>query len=474
LREQVLRFLRSVGRVVDITWGQSFSVSWGSVVLPETMGGHYEWFLRHAEMLLTRFPANPETVALARTIAAARGMDPELFSSLVSDIIACHEVMRGWGHEGGYLDAVKHISQQYHPPLGQLLVCFAYRLARKEIAAGEEISEAVRRMAEILGYNVTIVRKLEMLADVLSRFLKNPRLGARGAGAPQAPPSPVRPDDSGGDEFHKALALAELDPETLEGAIDGWRDYSRGFGDQILFHRGPVATAMRMKLLSRVHEVRPRRRAGGERFYEQWVVGDDPQKLRVVDTLRVFGAVVPPVASLKLGGHEEGNEGAGGEALILVDVSSSMRGRTAYYCRLAAAALVLSAADRGMGVSVCFFNGAHLLRKYGRSYDEAISDIASVVFMGGTGLADALDASLRSGEYGSVYVITDTEIEDQKERERTLRLLSAMARKSGVVVYALEKVRGQSSWMRGDWNVEVVEMGREFTERPFLMRQRIY
>jgi Mg-chelatase subunit ChlD len=473
LREQVRRFLRSVGRVVDVTWGESFSVGWGSVVLPESMRGHYEWFLRHAEALLTRFPANPETVAVARTIAAARGMDPGLFSSVVSDIIACHEVMRVWGHEGGYLDAVRHISQQYRPPLDQILVCFAYRTAHRDIVAEEDISEAVQRIAEILGYHVTVVRKLEMLADVLSRFLRNPR-GAGGMGEPQAPAGPVRPDDSGGAEFHKALALAELDPETLEGAIDGWRDYSRGFGDQILFHRGPVSAAMRMKLLSRVHEVRPKRRAGGERFYEQWVVGDDPQKLRVVDTLRVFGAVVPPVASLKLGGQEEGIDGAGGEVLILMDVSSSMRGRAAYYCRLAATALVLSAADRGMGVSVCFFNGAHLLRKYGRSYDEAIGDIASVVFMGGTGLADALDASLRSGDYSSVYVITDTEVEDQRERERALRLLSAMARKSEVTVYALEKARGQSSWIRGDWNVEVVEMGREFTERPFLVRQRIY
>ena len=473
MREQVRRFLRSVGRVVDVTWGESFSVGWGSVVLPESMRGHYEWFLRHAEALLTRFPANPETVAVARTIAAARGMDPELFSSVVSDIIACHEVMRVWGHEGGYLDAVRHISQQYRPPLDQILVCFAYRTAHRDIVAEEDISEAVQRISEILGYHVTVVRKLEMLADVLSRFIRNPR-GAGGMGAPQAPAGPVRPDDSGGVEFHKALALAELDPETLEGAIDGWRDYSRGFGDQILFHRGPVSAAMRMKLLSRVNEVRPKRRAGGERFYEQWVVGDDPQKLRVVDTLRVFGAVVPPVASLKLGGQEEGIDGAGGEALILMDVSSSMRGRAAYHCRLAATALVLSAAERGMGVSICFFNGAHLLRKYGRSYDEAIGDIASVVFMGGTGLADALDASLRSGDYSAVYVITDTEVEDQRERERALRLLSAMAGKSEVTVYALEKARGQSSWIRGDWNVEVVEMGREFTERPFLMRQRIY
>jgi len=473
LREQVRRFLRSVGRVVDVTWGESFSVGWGSVVLPESMRGHYEWFLRHAEALLTRFPANPETVAVARTIAAARGMDPELFSSVVSDIIACHEVMRVWGHEGGYLDAVKHISQQYRPPLSQLLVCFAYRTAHRDIVAEEDISEAVQRISEILGYHVTVVRKLEMLADVLSRFIRNPR-GAGGMGAPQAPAGPVRPDDSGSLEFHKALALAELDPETLEGAIDGWRDYSRGFGDQILFHRGPVSAAMRMKLLSRVNEVRPKRRAGGERFYEQWVVGDDPQKLRVVDTLRVFGAVVPPVASLKLGGQEEGIDGAGGEALILMDVSSSMRGRAAYHCRLAATALVLSAAERGMGVSICFFNGAHLLRKYGRSYDEAIGDIASVVFMGGTGLADALDASLRSGDYSAVYVITDTEVEDQRERERALRLLSAMARKSEITVYALEKARGQSSWIRGNWNVEVVEMGREFTERPFLVHQRIY
>jgi uncharacterized protein with von Willebrand factor type A (vWA) domain len=157
-----------------------------------------------------------------------------------------------------------------------------------------------------------------------------------------------------------------------------------------------------------------------------------------------------------------------------MDVSISMRGKTAYHCRLAAAALVLSAADRGVGVGICFFNGAHLLRKYGKSYDEAVGDIASVVFAGGTGLADALEASLKSGEYGSVYVITDTEVEDEKERERVRRLLSAMAKRSELTVYALEKARGQSSWIRGDWSVEVVEMGREFTERPFLTHQRIY
>ncbi len=463
MRGKVYRFLERVGRVIDVEWGDHFSVTWGSVTLPSSMKDDYDLFLRHAEVLLTRFPANPETVTVARTIAVAKGIRPELFSSFVSDLIACHIILKE-GSEPRYLNALRYISTQYGSPLGELLLCFGYRTAGRQIVAAHNISTAVHRLKTILEYSLPVTRKLEMLADVLSQLI--------GSGGGLA--APERPGEEDGDDLYRAMALAELDPEILERAIDEGGGYSQGPDDEIVFLKGPLSSAMMMKLFSRINEVRPKRNAGGERFYEQWVIGDDPQKLLVRDTLRVFGAVIPPVASLKLGGSEEGSSERGGEALVVMDVSTSMRGRSAYHCRLAAAAIVFASVESGMNVSVCFFNGSHLLKRYGRNPEGAIEDIASVVFGGGTALGDALEACLRVGEFDSVHVITDTEIDDVNERKRVLNLLSTFAKRADVTVYALEQRPGQSSWMRGEWALEVVRMGEEFTDRPFMRHKKLY
>jgi hypothetical protein len=148
-----------------------------------------------------------------------------------------------------------------------------------------------------------------------------------------------------------------------------------------------------------------------------------------------------------------------------------MKGMPAYYCRLAAAAILTVSADMGMDVSICFFNGTNLLKRYGRSYDEALDDISSVVFEGNTRLGDALEVCL-NGEYTSVHVITDADIDEQPERERILHLLSTIKSRAELTVYALLR-RGQDSWLNGDY-VERVYMGEEFTERPFTRHQKLY
>jgi len=460
LREEVYRFLKRVGRVVDITWGESFSVTWGSVTLPASMSEDLDLMLRHAERLLTYFPANPETVAVAKTIGLSRGMNPDLFAAFSSDLIVAHSILKEGRDSERYLRVIRHIAEQYSPPLAVLLTSFGYMMTRRVSVIDSTTSAIVSRLKDILEYGLPMTRKLEAIADVLAKLI------------PDSPSeSPRRPGDEGGDELHKALALAELSPETLEEAIDRAGGYSAGPDDEIRFEKGPISSAMKMRLLSRVQEVRPKGRSGGERFYEHWVIGDDPQRLLIRETLLVFGTVLPPIASLKLGGTESEPARGGGEALIVMDVSSSMKGMPAYYCRLAAAAILTVSADMGMDVSICFFNGTNLLKRYGRSYDEALDDISSVVFEGNTRLGDALEVCLNS-EYTSVHVITDADIDEQPERERILHLLSTIKSRAELTVYALLR-RGQDSWLNGDY-VERVYMGEEFTERPFTRHQKLY
>jgi hypothetical protein len=448
LREEAERFLRAVGRVVDVVVGEEYAVDWGSVSLPRGAGERERaMLLEHARMLLTYFPANPETVRVCHVIALSRGMDPEGFAAYASDAMAAHAHVAYAGSSDGetYVTALAaHIAPQHPPVPGRALVCLLGRTAGLRVMCTGEPAQVAERMGDILGRSLDVGRKLEMLADLL-----RPYFGSRRPGA-------VRPSAEGADPLDTSSALAELSPETLERAMAS--GYSKGPSDTVVFARNPVSAALKLRIHARVRGAggggRP---ADGWRFYDQWVPGDGPQALLVRDTIRVFGTVLPPVSSLKWGVYAGEAPGVGGSRVVVMDVSSSMAGATSYLARSVAASLVVQAEEGEEPVTVCYFNGSALVRRYGRDYGRALDDICSVVFTGGTAPEKALRACSRElGGTGTLDLVTDGRVDDRTAREEVLRLLAAASERVETTVHIVSADPGAAGWLHGGrWSVRL-------------------
>jgi hypothetical protein len=448
LREEAERFLRSVGRVVDVVVGEEYAVDWGSVSLPRGAGERERAaLLEHALMLLTHFPANPETVRVCHIVATSRGMDPEGFAAYASDAVAAHAhiARAGSADREAYVTALAaHVASQHPPVPGRALVCLLSRSAGLGAACTGEPAQLAERMGDILGRSLDMGRKLELLADLL-----RPYFGSRR-------PVMARPSADRADPLSTSCALAELSPETLERAMAA--GYSKGLSDTVVFARNPVSAALKLRVLARVREARTGGKPeDGWKFYDQWVPGDGPQALLVRDTVRVFGTVLPPVSSLKWGVYTGESREGGGPSVIAVDVSSSMAGATSYLARSVAASLVREAEEAGGTVTVCYFNGSVLVRRYGRDYGRAIDDICSVAFTGGTAPEKALRACLRELDAsGSLDLVTDGRVDDRVVREETMGLLAAASARAETTVHIVSADTRAAGWLYGGrWSVRL-------------------
>jgi len=270
-------------------------------------------------------------------------------------------------------------------------------------------------------------------------------------------------------EFEKdgaSMILAQMPSELLNKAIASL--YSKGDEDVIEFAPDPVAAqAARISIYNEL--LASRRPGAGQvdsgRYYGTWTMGDEPSQLLIRDTLRTFGTIAPPIFSLKWADGEKGPAASCAHLGLALDVSSSMLSPPSKAARAKEAAYGLAEEARlkAAQLTICYFNGSVLLKRYGARYDEAQRDIASVIVKGQTNLLGAV-RSLCEERLDAIVIITDAEVDSPPERSAITHMLEKASEKASISVFLISEVR--QPWIEGGaWKTFMIKPGERFVEK---------
>lgn len=155
-------------------------------------------------------------------------------------------------------------------------------------------------------------------------------------------------------------------------------------------------------------------------IFEIWSPGDDPRELSLVDTMRLFGILVPGVFAVKRRELVRGRRAK--SVVILMDCSGSTGlNMTIGREREAAFGLIQAAREHGDIVSFIPFSTDvkfdHSIL-YSRDYDEVEDAVIRVEAGGYSNIASALSMALRVGDMAGrqiVFAMTDGRIWDSED-----------------------------------------------------------
>jgi len=514
-----IEVLKEFGVLLDfkiVNGSEPASFRWGLVQLPK----HYlrypasivKQVLRHEVGHRVVFPGKPDWEKLTMIIAARKGVtDTETFANVVSDLFVDYELLKKYGQE--YYERVIHAANHYRGKDPRFwFMLSVYQLMAEELGLKtpnymEEakkysikpdlvISKA-REAFKILRSNMSLEGKIEALAELLkdlfASFLRrsfDDKIRSRG-GIPNlqrlgpmipAPEfmvvndrrNPIR------DPQWLAQMLALLMKNVQCNDTTKCKPTNRpaflmqlgiGHTGSVMFMDSDVVIeAARLSLYARYVEALERVGSSGTKVeeLEQWTIGDLPHELRVEETLRIYGEVLPPVFSLKFSTKEEPSEGGkAGYTIIVIDVSGSMAGLKLQRAKEAAFSILQEAKKRGDEVKLVFFNGMALALPEGREYDIYEKAIAAVLASGGTVLPRALEYAVEyAAKVGraTTFVITDAET---GEVGYSIRLMNELTRYGKVVVFWITSspTRVAEELLKNvEAKIYMVNPGQPFTE----------
>ena len=478
--------LREFGVLLDfkvINSREPANFTWGIVQLPshylEKPASIVKQVLRHEVGHRVIFPGKPDWEKLTMIIAAKKGVtDTETFANVVSDLFVDYELLKKYGQE--YYERVIHVANHYRGKDPRFwFMLSVYQLMAEELGLKtpnymEEVKKysikpdlvisKAREAFKILRSNMSLEGKIEALAvllkDLFTSFLRRsfddkvrsrgkiPNLQRLGPMIP-APEfmvvndrrNPIR------DPQWLAQMLALLFKNVQCNDTTKCKPTNRpafllqlgiGHTGSVMFMDSDVVIeATRLSLYSRYVEALERIGASGTKVeeLEQWTLGDLPHELRVEETMRVYGEILPPVFSLKYSTKEEPMEGGkAGSTIIVIDVSGSMAG-SVQRAKEAAFSILQEARKRGDEVFLVFFNGMALALPPGREYDVYEKAIAAVLASGGTVLPRALEHAVAYATKvgrATTFIITDAET---REVQYSIKLMNELSRYGKTVVF---------------------------------------
>jgi len=155
-------------------------------------------------------------------------------------------------------------------------------------------------------------------------------------------------------------------------------------------------------------------------IFEVWSPGDDPRELSLVDTMRLYGIVVPGVFAVKRRELVRGRRAK--SVVILMDCSGSAGlNMTIGREREAAFGLIQAAREYGDIVSFVPFSTDVKFENsilYSRDYDEVEGAVIKVEPGGYSNIASALSMALRVGDLAGrqiVFAMTDGRVWDSED-----------------------------------------------------------
>jgi len=298
-------------------------------------------------------------------------------------------------------------------------------------------------------------------------------------------PNPIIiPDISDAEE----LDLVDLARELQEAGVEP--------GEHLLYgtarERALFLTYRRLKLLDRFVEITEKigSRPNTSETPETWRIGDDPEKLDLIETIQRHGVIIPGVTTIKKG---EGNlSGAGGSGSIMLIVDTSDSTKDAYLAsgssqpkriidtiREAAFCIAESARRNGDEIGYVEFAGdvKYRVPPTRTDYEEIINRILVMTHGGGTNVLPpavwAQQQLQKSPQKVTTFLITDGEIGDLKYAMPTLEWLN---KKGRLVVFLITSrdpntgkipERPQMLVDRG-FTVYMVEAGGDFSEEALI------
>ncbi|MBW2636201.1 MAG: VWA domain-containing protein [Deltaproteobacteria bacterium] len=494
------------------------SFIWGKVTLPK-------WYLSKSRELMLQtlrhevghrivFPGKPDWEKLTMSLAQKNGVsDPETFANIVADWFVDYELLKKYGVE--YYSRVTDAVKSYNGKDPRYWIfASVYQLMAEECGIktpniiakakrlckdGDKIVEVAKEAYKIIRSNASLEGKIEQLAQLLKEWFhifmkhsfeeKPKKYGKKGYVpairrlSPFIPaPTKLDPDDEKNplrepqwlvqmlalyvdveSQVRRACRLGKVPAFLVELGI--------GYTGEVKFASDDVIVeAAGLSLYSRYVEALERVGASGAKVeeLEQWTLGDLPHELRVEETLRVYGEVLPPVFSLKFSEREEPESGGrGGSVIIILDCSGSMAGSTMRVAKQAAFSILQEARKRGDEVYLIFFSGNAVPLPPGRSYDVYEKAVAAVVASGGTvlprALRHALEYAAKAGK-ATTFIISDAGTSEVRVSARMVRELQKYGK---VVFFWIGGAYGSyaEQWLRESGaKVYIVPFGRDFTE----------
>ena len=240
---------------------------------------------------------------------------------------------------------------------------------------------------------------------------------------------------------------------------------------EVRFIKNEIAIEVtRLKFYSRYVEAVERVGTSGSKVeeLEQWTIGDLPYELRVEETLRIYGEVLPPVFSLKFSTREDPEAGgSGGSVIIIIDCSGSMGTFAMKQAKQAAFAILQEARKRGDEVYLIFFSGNAVPLPPGRNYDIYEKAIVSVIAHGGTVLPKALIYALeyaRLSGRATTFIISDA---GTSEVSISASMVQELRKYGKVVFFWIGGAYGEyaEQWLKESGaKVYLLPYGKDFTE----------
>ncbi|MBW2636280.1 MAG: hypothetical protein JRC86_01925, partial [Deltaproteobacteria bacterium] len=346
------------------------SFTWGKVLLPR-------WYLKKPKKIVLQtlrhevghrivFPGKPDWEKLAMKVGKKAGVtDLRTFVNVVADWFVDYELLKKYGEEyySRIIDAVREYKGK-DPRFW--LVASVYQLmaqehgiktpdivgkAMKLCKDGEKVVEKAMEAYKIITSGMSLETKIELLARLLKEvfhlfmkysFEEKPKKYGKKNYVPameRLSPSIPLPESSKDNAnpvrdpqwlAQKIVHIGVENVDTDEGGTPAFL-VELGIGDtgSVKFTNDEIVIeATRLKLYAKYVEAVERIGSSGAKVevLEQWTIGDLPHELRVEETLRVYGEVLPPVFSLKYSEKEEPESGTkGGCVIIVLDCSGSMR-----------------------------------------------------------------------------------------------------------------------------------------------------
>ena len=487
--------------------------TWGKVFLPK-------WYLTRPRNIVLQtlrhevghrvvFPGKPDWEKLAMVLARKNGvLDPGLFTNMVADWFTDFELLKKYGGEyySRVVDAVKGYNGKdprywvvvsvYQFMAEELGVKSPNIVAKAEKLCGSEVVETAREAFRVIVSSTSLESKIERLAQILKKYFdpftkwsferkpKGYRVGYIPAIKRLSPVFPI-PEKLEGDGKNpvrdrewlvQKLVLLFENPEGYVNETTNAPVFliKMGIGctGKVRFASDEVVVeASRLKLYAKYVEALERLGSSASSVkveeLEQWTIGDLPFELRVEETLRVYGEILPPVFSLKYSEKEEPESGTkGGCVIIVLDCSGSMR-PSMKVAKQAAFSIIQEARKRGDEVFLVLFSGEAVAIPPGKNYDVYEKAIAAVKPSGGTVLPTALACAL---EYASkvgtaaTFIISDA---GTKEVDLSIKMIRKLQESGKVVFFWLGRFFGDYAehWLRESGaKVYMVPYNRDFTE----------